>query len=580
MKVRFKFLIGTLSFFLIGIISTNAANQNLIAAQFEDKNLFLSAIKQVREHPSTESITGLTVPHHLLARDLIAKAFNFAARGKYQKILLLSPDHFNLGNSDISIASKNFASIFGELNTDRDAVNRLKQLPFVSEENFFYREHGIQAELPFIKYYFPAAKIIVLTFKTTCSKDKLDKVVAQLEQALTPDTLVIQSTDFSHYLSPQQAKTRDRQTMNVLSYNDPDKLFSLSQPKNIDSIAAQYLQSRLQKEFFHSKLYFVAHKNSQDYSQEKISSSTSYFVHVYLKDPATFYKDSSIILVGDIMLSRGIEKIMQEKNDYNFPFARISDFLHSSNLVVGNLETPISNRGESSGNLYSFRAEPRVVIGLKNAGFSVLSLANNHIFDYGKEALVDTLHHLKKAGIDYVGVGMNFSEAHQGVTKEINGTEIAFLSYTNLLLKNAAAKKNSPGISYLDPEQMVSDIVRAKKNADLVIVSFHFGQEYQTKHSLLQEQIAKKAIEAGACLVVGHHPHVVQEIEKYRNGYIAYSLGNFVFDQNFSPETRVGLVLKVEIQNKKIAAVIPYRISFDAWYQPVVSSGLGSELPH
>jgi AmmeMemoRadiSam system protein B len=260
-------------------------NQSPIPAMYNDKALFLSPIKQVKSSPSPETITGLTVPHHLLVSDLIAKAFNFASRGKYNRIILLSPDHFNLGDSNVSTTQKNFLTVFGEIKTDAEAVEKLKILPFIHKQDFFYREHGVQAELPFIKYYFPEAKIIALTFKATTPKAELEQVIAELKKILTAETLVIQSTDFSHYLTAEQANIKDAETIKILEQADAEKLFTLNQPDNLDSIAAQYVQTRLQIEFFGSKLSIIDHKNSQDYTKEKVASSTSYIVEAYIKQP-------------------------------------------------------------------------------------------------------------------------------------------------------------------------------------------------------------------------------------------------------------------------------------------------------
>jgi AmmeMemoRadiSam system protein B len=301
MKIKFAFLLLALVLACFWLLSqsTSILSQEIItyspaplAAEFTDKALFLSPIKQVRNAPSAETVTGLTVPHHLLARDLMAKAFNFASGGKYSQILLLSPDHFNLGETDISTTRRSFLTVFGELQTDANAVADLEKLPFIREQDFFYREHGLQAELPFIKYYFPGAKIIALTFKVTTPQAELDQTIEELKKILNPGTLVVQSTDFSHYLTADQAKVRDEQTIKILEQADTQGLFSLNQPANLDSIATQYVQMRLQNEFFNSKFYLLDHKNSQDYTKEKVESTTSYIVQAYFKTPGTADSDN------------------------------------------------------------------------------------------------------------------------------------------------------------------------------------------------------------------------------------------------------------------------------------------------
>lgn len=559
----------------------NTVDQQPIGMLYSDASVFLSALPNAKTEFATGTVTGIIVPHHLLAKDLAAEVFSFVSRANYRVIVLLSPDHYSAGKTKVSVTERNFSTIFGELGSAREIVQKLKELPFVSEGNFFYREHGLQAELPFIKYYFPNTPVVALTFKPGISQLELNQMVEILKTELPVNSLIIQSTDFSHYLSPNQAAEKDQETLKILNQADYKKILELNQPANIDSLAASYVQASLQKELFQTSLKVINHKNSQDYTNEKISSSTSYITAAYIKDENTLGElktkeeakqgQADIIFVGDIMLSRYIGEMMNKKKDYDFPYVEIRPFLLQADSVFANLESPVSIGGTSTGSLYPFKADPLVVDGLKNSGFTILSVANNHAFDYGREAFLETLKNIKNAGLSYVGGGLDFVEAHDGAYQEINGVKIIYLAYTDLLPKTDAATENTSGIAYLEKEQMVKDIKKAKEKADLVIVSYHWGREYETTHNLRQEEIAKAAIEAGASLIIGHHPHVVQELEVYRNVTVAYSLGNFIFDQNFSPETSKGLALKVIIDNKKISSVNSQIILFNHNFQPYIS---------
>jgi len=285
--------------------------------------------------------------------------------------------------------------------------------------------------------------------------------------------------------------------------------------------------------------------------------------------------EATMVFVGDIMLSRGIGKIMAEQNNWLYPFEHVREYLQKADLVFGNLEGPISGRGRNQGSIYSFNADPYAVQGLVDSHVSVLSVANNHIFDYGRDAFLDTLAVLNLSGIDAVGGGVNFEDAHRTLVRDIKGTKVAFLAHTNLLPRSFGEKDSVPATSYLDEEIMKHDIGAAKTLADIVVVSFHWGDEYSTKHNDWQERIAHEAIDAGATLVVGHHPHVVQEVEEYHGGYIAYSLGNFIFDQNFSPDTNKGLILEVKVDDKKITGIKTTGVSFNSSFQPsLISSDL------
>ncbi len=167
---------------------------------------------------------------------------------------------------------------------------------------------------------------------------------------------------------------------------------------------------------------------------------------VYRRPPPA--EPATLVFVGDIMLSRRIGAMMTEKNDWTYPFLQINDDLKKADLVIANLENPISSRGTRMGSVYSFRADPRAVAGLSFARIGVVSLANNHVWDYGREALGETFDVLKNAGINYIGAGVNYAEAHEPVIKEVKGTKIAFLSYTNLVPVGITVESSAPAVAF------------------------------------------------------------------------------------------------------------------------------------
>ncbi len=288
---------------------------------------------------------------------------------------------------------------------------------------------------------------------------------------------------------------------------------------------------------------------------------------------ATVSTDSSektLVFVGDIMLSRGVAHQIEKKNDSRYPFLKVAEVTGRADMAFANLEGPISSRGQNQGSLYSFRDDPKVVEGLTYSGFDVLSIANNHIMDWGQVALQDTVNILKAAGIHSVGAGRNEEEANQPYIVELGDTNIAYLAYTTLYPKSFEAGKDAAGVSHFDLEAVTKKIqeLKSSKAADIVIVSFHWGEEYQTQPLASQKEIARALIDAGADLIIGHHPHVVQEIEHYKNGWIAYSLGNFVFDQGFSEGTKKGLMLVVKIKNRAVSGVAFRDILINDTFQP------------
>ena len=278
----------------------------------------------------------------------------------------------------------------------------------------------------------------------------------------------------------------------------------------------------------------------------------------------------TLLFVGDIMLSRSVGDTMQFRNDWTWPFTRIASATRLADVAFGNLETTISTRGFTSGCGFCFRANPRVVEGLLYGGFDVLSVANNHIWDYGRPAFDDTIAILASNGMQVVGGGRTLDGARGPVVVTVRGTKIAYLAYTDILPPSSQATATLSGANRYDALRMAEDIVHSRTLADVVIVSFHTGTEYEALHNTTQERIYRAAIDAGADLIVGHHPHVVQDIEQYKNKWIVYSLGNFIFDQNWSLATRQGMMLDVVVENGSITSLATRSIDISTQYQPAL----------
>ena len=283
-------------------------------------------------------------------------------------------------------------------------------------------------------------------------------------------------------------------------------------------------------------------------------------------------RQRTLLYVGDVMLSRAVGARMQSGNDWTFPFQKVADSLAAADLTFANLECPVSDAGRNRHHLYSFRADPKVIEGLKFAGFDVVSVANNHMYDWGPEALVDTVRRLREAGIRPVGAGANDLEAHYPVLDDVGGLRLAFLAYVDVEPKDATAAPDKPGVAWIEPERVLADIRFARPLADLVIVSLHWGVEYATQPGRQQVDFAHRMIDSGADLVVGTHPHVVQPVEEYNGRWIAYSLGNCIFDQK-GPGTRSGLMLQAKVAGKRISEVIQMPITITPTFQATLKAG-------
>jgi gamma-polyglutamate biosynthesis protein CapA len=277
-----------------------------------------------------------------------------------------------------------------------------------------------------------------------------------------------------------------------------------------------------------------------------------------------------ILAVGDLMFDRGVYKSIERNKpgDFSFIFEKILDLKKDYDILLGNLEGPVTNQGQEVGNLYSFRMKPELLPVLKENGFDILSVANNHTGDWGYDGFVDTLKNLDANGLSYVGGGFNYASATSPRIINRNGLRTGFLGFSDVGPLGLAVSNWRAGVLIVKDADFAGIIKNAASQVDNLIVTIHFGEEYKTTHNTRQAKIAHEAIEAGARVVIGHHPHVVQDDEYYNNGYIAYSLGNFVFDQNFSSETMQGLALGLELGKDGVANVEKRPIKLNNNFQP------------
>ncbi len=235
------------------------------------------------------------------------------------------------------------------------------------------------------------------------------------------------------------------------------------------------------------------------------------------------------IAVGDIMLDRGTERIAKKEGTF-FPFRKIYYIIRRYDLAFCNLESIISKRGRPIRKPITFEADTEFIQPLKMSGFNVINLSNNHALDFGRNALSDCISRLKKAGFHIVGAGNTLKEAYTPLIVKKNSIKIAFISYC-LIPTGVPTRENATQIAVFNLDTAISIIHRLRDSVDFIIISLHWGIEYKHHPSKEQKLLAHKLIDAGADIILGHHPHVIQELEFYKNKPIIYSLGNFIFDQ-------------------------------------------------
>lgn len=262
------------------------------------------------------------------------------------------------------------------------------------------------------------------------------------------------------------------------------------------------------------------------------------------KQPQT---EISFLATGDIMLSRRIAAIISKNKDTSYPLLPIKDLLSSTDFNFANLESPFSSSDTfDAGRTFNFNAPKNNVALLTQNNFKVVSTANNHAFDQGKDGIITTLNTLNNIGVLPVGTATSTANAWQPKILNVKGVKIAFIAVSYGI--NAGAGNGNSYLAEIGQDKYLKTAIdTAKQEANFVIVSMHAGTEYTSTPNTQQTNFAHLAIDDGADMVIGAHPHWVQTIEKYNGKYIFYSLGNFVFDQDWSKETSEGLTIKVTL---------------------------------
>lgn len=257
----------------------------------------------------------------------------------------------------------------------------------------------------------------------------------------------------------------------------------------------------------------------------------------------------TISLVGDMCFDGKVEKRIEEFGG-EFLFEGYRECIDKSDIVIGNLETAVSNRGNSiNGKSYTFRSNPDILEILKKNKIKIVSIGNNHVLDYGITAFKDTIKNLRKTGIGYSGGAIKKSDTNKIPMIYIKGQKIGFIAFTKIIpYTNWHIKEDRPGVSGIYPfqeKEALKLISLAKKKCDILIVSVHFGKERSLYPGKEEKILARKIIDSGGDILMGHHTHTVQNYEYYRGKPIFYSLGNFIFSNS-----------NLKVCNESVMAVI------------------------
>jgi poly-gamma-glutamate synthesis protein (capsule biosynthesis protein) len=495
---------------------------------FDSPVLFRQAIEQAgkENQPLKARITGVTVPHHLLAADMIAATLHLASAGKYERIVLLAPDHFRRATRPAATTRRPFRTALGEVRVDDAAVSTLLADESVAESNLFSHEHGVHAILPFLAAWFPGVPVLPMAIDVRSRPADWERLADLLEPLVKPRTLVIQSTDFSHYLAQPVAARHDQETLRCLAAGDAAGIPALLQPQHLDSKAAQWIQMTLQQRLHGCGTPLVVdNRNAIRYGgRPDEPRTTSYITQLFSPDfiPASALPGEAWYFGGDTHFGRHVAQAFADPERADFIRREILRVTAGRPLIV-NLEGVILEEKPSA---YDHPMRIGMAAGLaltelKKLGVTAVSIANNHALDHGAAAREAMVARLRQEGIAVAmeGPPLDLGRFRLGAASDV-------------------ANRPQPARHLLTRESFAA----WKPAAPPLIAFLHAGTEYADAPSERERQLAAWAEDAGASLVLGCHPHRPSPgWERSGRALHFHSLGNLIFDQT-DPANGGGLV--------------------------------------
>jgi poly-gamma-glutamate synthesis protein (capsule biosynthesis protein) len=313
-------------------------------------------------------------------------------------------------------------------------------------------------------------------------------------------------------------------------------------------------------------VYQILNAQQNIYFQPGVLSS--YNNLKFAQDEISQEKNITLIFGGDVMLARHVQTLQERQGSFVSAWENIKQVFSEADLAIVNLESPLVTSGPYFSEGLIFRAQPENPEGLLEAGIDVVQLANNHFGNAGELGMADTFNLLKKEKIVYVGAGTSTVSAYAEKIVEVGYKKIGFIAQSYDVPWYAATNQR-PGIATLNTKEILKQINNLKiQGADFIVAMFHGGIEYVREPNADQILFAHTAIDAGADVVIGQHPHWIQNMEEYKGKYILYSLGNLIFDQNWSLETSQGLVVKLELNTNNDVKVYLQPVIIEDNFKP------------
>jgi len=556
---------------------------------------FNHSINNPRPYDIDGFIVAGVIPHHITAATLISGFFSQAAyfADYYDLVIILAPNHEG-DLADVVLSYRDW-DIGEGVFTHRGFVNDLMEAHHVNtaiSHSHLEVDHSASIFIPYIYHYLPDTKVVAVLLNRSLSfngtiylfhwindwineygkngeYDKDEKGIKEHK-----NVLLVASIDFSHFLTAAEARERDIVTTNAILNRDYRLIHSLDS-HYLDSAAAMIIFLKYLESLGISP-QIIDYTDATEFLGSGLDETTSYKVIVgticNFNEKSTQIEPAQIRLTftGDLMLHEP-----QMRVDFDHTFSRVRPHLESAHLTIGNLET-VLNGAFSDFPLFS--APDEFGYALKNAGFDLLSTANNHSLDQGVEGLLRNLDFLEGIGIGTFGTYRSREERDAILIQEVEGIRFAFLAYSFSTNGQPIPTGRDYLINLMNEDLIRGDIAHARELADFVIVMPHMGNEYELFVRQEFKNWAMMMLEAGADIVVAGHPHVVQpmgfvdivdsETGEIRRGFVAYCLGNFVSSQRIVPR-ETGVMLNLYFERDRMgnpvftaASYIPIWVKF------------------
>lgn len=498
---------------------------------FNNSDFFTQSVESFsKKEPLSPSPRIFIVNQHILGAHVIARQFALSANENIKTVILITQNNWEAGSAPIITSRYGWKTPLGTILPNNSITDSLIERGLAKdEENIFLHEHGVTGIVPYIAHSFPNAKIVPIVIRDGTSNENVDALVESLVHSNPSETVFVGSIDMSHYLPKYIADVHDRLVVESVQSFDYDTLPRL----DIDTVPTLRAVLKIAEHFEQNQFVLTDSINSADIVGDPEIMETTGYISGYFQEGQIQKSDKlHLLFVGDIMLDRGVAEHAR-KHGLDSLFGKVERLFLSTHAVIGNLEGTITNNesvSQKDNSILRFTFDPKFAEVLSNLNFSAVSLANNHSFDFGRDGYDQTKQYLNNSDLLYFGTPTNSENLSTRIS--INDREVCLVGYHDLFTRK--------------PEPVVQEIQTIRDDCSGVVVLPHWGVEYVDTPNARQRMLAHQFIDAGADMVIGTHPHVVQTVEIYNNKPIFYSLGNFMFDQYFSFETLHGLAVHLE----------------------------------